>query len=91
MPNYEFECQDCGKVFEKIQGYDTPNAKCECGGDTIKLICPVRSVWHCPCPTASGGKKLFIESLVKRNTQTGEVVEKKVDYSDPRNIDRSAC
>lgn len=89
-PNYQLSCQICGHEFENIQGYDAPNAKCEkCGGMTRKVICAVRSIWRCPIDTP--GHRPMVESLVKKNRATGEVTERKIDYSDKRNIDRSGC
>jgi putative FmdB family regulatory protein len=40
MPTYEYECQECGKVFEKVHGMtQKPRVKCpKCGGKTKKLI-----------------------------------------------------
>lgn len=40
MPTYEYECQQCGKVFEKLHGMtQKPRAKCpKCGGRAKKLI-----------------------------------------------------
>jgi putative FmdB family regulatory protein len=40
MPNYEFRCKNCQAVFERflpLAEYDNPQ-KCECGGDSNKLI-----------------------------------------------------
>jgi len=44
MPVYEYECRDCGVVFEEIQSInDEPLEKCvECGG-TVKRIISVGS------------------------------------------------
>ncbi|HHN74812.1 MAG TPA: zinc ribbon domain-containing protein [Acidobacteria bacterium] len=40
MPIYEYQCQNCGHEFEKIQKFsDRPVRRCpECGGKTEKLI-----------------------------------------------------
>ncbi len=50
MPIYEFECTECGHVFEKMQGMSEPNPPCPsaemrehgavrfCKGETKKLI-----------------------------------------------------
>ena len=40
MPIYEYQCQNCGHEFEKIQKFsDRPIRRCpECGGRTEKLI-----------------------------------------------------
>jgi putative FmdB family regulatory protein len=40
MPMYEYQCKDCGLVFEARQKYaDAPLTACvECGGKVTKLI-----------------------------------------------------
>jgi putative FmdB family regulatory protein len=40
MPTYEYECQECGKTFEKFHKMtEKPRVKCpHCGGKTKKLI-----------------------------------------------------
>lgn len=39
MPIYEYQCETCGKVMEKLQKFsDDPLRTCECGGDLVKLI-----------------------------------------------------
>ncbi len=42
MPLYEYRCQKCGAVIEKIQKFsDAPLLKCEeCGGRLEKLLSP---------------------------------------------------
>ncbi|NIM04945.1 MAG: zinc ribbon domain-containing protein, partial [Armatimonadetes bacterium] len=39
MPNYEYECQECGKEFEKLVRSisSTPEVECpHCGGKKVK-------------------------------------------------------
>jgi len=40
MPLYEYECQECGKQFEELQGFkDKPLIMCRfCGGAVRRLI-----------------------------------------------------
>jgi len=40
VPTYEYECQSCGKVFEKFHSMSShPRVKCpDCGGRAKKLI-----------------------------------------------------
>lgn len=39
MPLYEFRCNECGAVFDRIQKMDAPEPECpECSGSTKKLI-----------------------------------------------------
>lgn len=40
MPIYEYRCDDCGELFEKIQKFtDEPLKKCElCGGKAHRII-----------------------------------------------------
>lgn len=39
MPIYEYECQTCGAVTEKLQKFsDDPLRTCGCGGNLEKLI-----------------------------------------------------
>ena len=40
MPIYEYECQECGKVFEKLQSFSDPlEDTCpDCGGPVKKLV-----------------------------------------------------
>jgi putative FmdB family regulatory protein len=39
MPIYEYQCQTCGEVTEKLQKFsDEPLRTCGCGGNLEKLI-----------------------------------------------------
>ena len=39
MPIYEFVCEDCDCVFDRLQKYDDENPACpECTGNTAKII-----------------------------------------------------
>jgi len=40
MPTYEYECQNCGKIFEYFQSInEPPKEKCEiCGGPLKRLV-----------------------------------------------------
>jgi len=40
MPTYEYECEKCGKHFEKFQNMSDEPLKCcpECGGTVRRLI-----------------------------------------------------
>ncbi len=66
MPIYEFECEECGKVFEElVLGNDGSNVKCKnCGSQRVrKLISQVAfksgskfvSASSSGCSSCSGG------------------------------------
>ena len=40
MPNYEYRCEDCGHVFEKLHGMsEEPELDCpRCSGQTSRII-----------------------------------------------------
>jgi len=39
MPIYEYQCQTCGEVVEKLQKFsDDPLRTCGCGGNLEKLV-----------------------------------------------------
>jgi putative FmdB family regulatory protein len=39
MPIYEYQCQTCGEVTEKLQKFsDDPLRSCGCGGNLDKLV-----------------------------------------------------
>jgi putative FmdB family regulatory protein len=39
MPIYEYQCETCGEVTEKLQKFsDQPLRTCRCGGNLSKLI-----------------------------------------------------
>lgn len=42
MPTYEYECEQCGQIFEYFQALtDSPKTTCEiCGGYLRKLLSP---------------------------------------------------
>jgi putative FmdB family regulatory protein len=43
MPNFDFTCQECGHVFEKVITIDGPDPVCiKCGKPDVKR--------HFPCP-----------------------------------------
>ncbi len=47
MPRYEYQCEECGVRFERIQKFsDKPITVCpECDGDAHRLIGPVGIVF----------------------------------------------
>jgi putative FmdB family regulatory protein len=47
MPLYEYQCDECGVRFERVQGFDAePLTKCpECHGHVHRLIGPVGIVF----------------------------------------------
>ena len=47
MPRYEYQCNDCGVRFERIQRFDeAPLTECpECHGEVHRLIGPVGVVF----------------------------------------------
>ena len=43
MPRYDFECNTCKKVFEKVVYIaERGDVKCECGGNTKQLMTGTR-------------------------------------------------
>ncbi|MBN2304346.1 MAG: zinc ribbon domain-containing protein [Anaerolineae bacterium] len=48
MPLYEYQCEECGVRFERVQSFkDEPLTECpECSGDVHRLIGPVGIVFR---------------------------------------------
>lgn len=38
MPMYDYECDNCGTIFERYAGIDDTTLKCDCGGDARRII-----------------------------------------------------
>ena len=76
MPLYQVQCKECSKEFEEFTKVDDRNdIKCECGGETEIIICPVvshifKEFWHPNLdkkPVFIKSKKHLKEESDKRN------------------------
>ena len=39
---YDFKCAECGEVSEHFAKIATKTVQCDCGGEAVKIITPVR-------------------------------------------------
>lgn len=92
MPLYEYECESCGKRFERIQKFsDQPIEQCiHCSGPVFKVLSPPALVFK--------GTGWYVTDYAKKNTslpgngdkknkpqekdKTGESTDKKTDTSE---------
>ena len=45
MPTYNYRCKKCGDELEAFHGMtESPDIKCQCGGDTYKIISSIEGV-----------------------------------------------
>jgi putative FmdB family regulatory protein len=77
MPLYEYKCEQCGSVFEKMQRFsDAPLTQHEnCGGAVVRLLSAPAlqfkgSGWYITDYSRSGGEK-------KADAQPGEKTDSK--------------
>lgn len=63
MPVYEYQCQSCKRIIEKIQKFsDPPLTKCEkCGGSLQKILSPSALVFK--------GSGFYITDYTKKKTE----------------------
>jgi putative FmdB family regulatory protein len=85
MPIYEYQCQQCAAVTEKIQKLsDKPLTKCEaCGGKLVKLLSRTAFVlkgsgWYKDGYGAKQGAKAD-SSATPSASESGNVTESKAD------------
>ena len=99
MPLYEYECDSCGKVFDRIQKFsDPPVEVCEfCGGKVHKLFSPPvfifkGSGWYVTdyankhCSTPDNGRDKQKESGNGKKDKVETEVAKKTGDSEGSNF-----
>jgi putative FmdB family regulatory protein len=80
MPIYEYECQDCGQRFERVQHFtDPPVEVCPaCGGLVRRVIQPVGIIFRGPGFYVTDNRQLPAGEAVKElHSGDGEGSKKK--------------